>query len=53
MNEAVQRKGLGKFLMQLVELIARKNNMVYVFLTVFTGTLFLDMTDDVGSVVVV
>ncbi|GLJ54725.1 hypothetical protein SUGI_1175530 [Cryptomeria japonica] len=34
LEECVQRRGLGKFLMQLIELIARKNNMKAVMLTV-------------------
>mmetsp|Transcript_19358 Transcript_19358/g.31716 ORF Transcript_19358/g.31716 Transcript_19358/m.31716 type:complete len:181 (+) Transcript_19358:207-749(+) len=34
LNESVTRKGLGKFLMQLIELIARRNKMKAVFLTV-------------------
>ncbi|KAH9321913.1 hypothetical protein KI387_016552, partial [Taxus chinensis] len=34
LEECVQRRGLGKYLMQLIELIARKNNMKAVMLTV-------------------
>ncbi|XP_058079323.1 uncharacterized protein LOC131227540 [Magnolia sinica] len=34
LEHCVQRKGLGKFLMQLIELIARKNRMGAVMLTV-------------------
>jgi len=34
-SEALQRKGVGKFLMQLCELIARKNDMKGVMLTCF------------------
>ncbi|KAH7286527.1 hypothetical protein KP509_32G011100 [Ceratopteris richardii] len=34
LEDTIQGKGLGKFLMQLLELIARKNNMMAVVLTV-------------------
>ncbi|XP_024526764.1 N-alpha-acetyltransferase 40 [Selaginella moellendorffii] len=34
LEKCVQKKGLGKFLMQLLELVARKNNMKAVLLTV-------------------
>jgi len=33
LNESVRKKGLGKFMMQLLELIARKYGMQWVFLT--------------------
>ena len=39
MTECVRQKGLGKFMMQLLELIGHKANMRKVVLTVFKGKL--------------
>ena len=41
MTECVRQKGLGKFMMQLLELIGHKANMRKVVLTVFKGKLIL------------
>ena len=41
MTECVRQKGLGKFMMQLLELIGHKANMRKVVLTVFKGTVIL------------
>lgn len=40
LDPSVQRKGLGRFLMQLGELIARKHRMQWLMLTVFKGVFF-------------
>jgi hypothetical protein len=37
--QEVRRKGLGKFLMQLLELIGYKASMRKIVLTIFKGTL--------------
>ena len=41
MTECARQKGLGKFMMQILELIGHKASMKKVVLTVFKGTLLI------------
>ncbi|CAH1957097.1 unnamed protein product [Acanthoscelides obtectus] len=51
LDSLIQRKGLGKFMMQILELVAFKNNMKKVILTVLKNNQYSNFFKNIGYVV--